>query len=221
MQEAPSTNPGTSWILDQLNGCNDARNQAYTYVLRVYSKPLQRAYAASRFELGDAEDIVQNFFHDRIARGNFLHNYSDRSKRLGHWLWIGFRHYCHEQLRAERRWSQRAIELDGERESAALGPDRAFDQALRRRWLMLALDATQAELEREGADKHWQVFALRTFEGLRHAEIETRLQLEERRSEVMYATTKRRIRKKLEFFLARDGVQPERMPLAIQDLLEA
>ena len=60
-----------TWIGDRLaGGCASAVNR---HIMDVYARPLKIYYMGTSDRwLGEADDIIQGFFADRLAREDFL-----------------------------------------------------------------------------------------------------------------------------------------------------
>ena len=118
--------------------------------MSVYKEPLRVYLRGSSFrDLGDADELVEGFFADRLERERFLMDWVRSGRRFRFWVIRAFKNYLREQVRAAQRWKempQRA--RDAAERHPVVGPEARFHReaalALVREALRLAHDDGRA-----------------------------------------------------------------------------
>lgn len=195
----------STWIGDQLRRDDCGRAEVNRHVMTVYALPL-RAYFLGTSErwLGDADDIVQGFFADRLARDDFFASWQQSGMPLRRWLMNAFCFFLKEQRRRHRRDS-RGSALGDDPITFSGDPDAAIDRAFVVSLVQRALDLTREGCENDSMGDHWRVFEEHHCRGRPYADIAADLGTDAARAAVMARTATRRFRMTLRELLARDS----------------
>ena len=210
-----------TWLRQKLEEGEAGRTEINRHLMAVYSWPLQVYFRGSSERwLGEAEDLVQGFFADRLARKDFLDAWQESGLRLRRWLMNAFCFYLKE-VRRRRRKESREEDLPDDREAVFESPeveiDRAFAVALVRR----ALDETRHLCESRGLGEHWEVFHLHYYQGLPYSDIIGKLGMEQVRASTMARTVAGKFRTTLREMISRDGAQESEINSELECLLQA
>ncbi len=199
----------STWIGDRLRHDQSGRAEVNRHVMTVYALPL-RAYFLGTSErwLGDADDIVQGFFADRLARDDFFAAWQQSGMPLRRWLMNAFCFYLKEQRRRHRR-DNRGSALGEDPIAFSGDPDRAIDRAFVASLVQRAMDLTREGCEKDGMDDHWRVFEEHHCRARPYADIAEDLGIDAARAAVMSRTATRRFRMTLRELLARDSSASE------------
>lgn len=158
-----------SVIVDLLHDNAERRERALEVVARAYRAPMILA-AQRRWSLpnADAEDLVQDFFAQAIARGWFGRYDPARGRFrtfLRSCLWA-FASTVHDaSTRLKRGGGIEHLPLDETSASTAPEVDALFDREWIRSVLELSLDALRRECLASGRAATWQVFQAREVDG--------------------------------------------------------
>jgi len=210
-----------SWIHRQLAAGADGRPALQRFLMEVYLFPLQVYFRGTRMRwLGDAEDVVQGFFADRLARPGFLPAWRQSGKPLRRWLMNAFCFYLHE-LRRERsaQDAHAALELD------PLAPDAALEQEADRKFVVgivrAALRKAEQVCRERGHESHWRLFVAHHLDQRPYAELEAQFGVSAARASVMVRTATVCFRAVLRGLIERDGAPARDVDQVIAALLEA
>ncbi|MGE3164610.1 MAG: hypothetical protein AB7O52_06880 [Planctomycetota bacterium] len=178
-----------------LQGGDEGRRIMNRHLMEVYALPLQIYFRGhSLRDLGDAEDVVQGFFADRLDRGRFMPDWEASGMRLHRWLINGFNFYLKEVVREkvrERRYQALPADLDHcpTEERAELELERAYARSLVQRAL------SRAGSECTGKwDQHWRIFVEHEYHERPYRDLEPELEVTRERAAVMARVGKKRFR---------------------------
>jgi DNA-directed RNA polymerase specialized sigma24 family protein len=201
------------------------RLAAGRHVMVVYAHPLEVYLTGSSFRrLGEAPELVEGFFADRLGRERFLEDWLGSGRRLRHWLIRAFKNYLHEQIRAEKRQRRPAerdryeappLDLDAD-DAEALFHREAAVGIVREAFRLAEQDCSADDLE-----AHWRVFVRHHLDGLDYRALESELNVPAARAKVMARTAANRFRARLREAIAWGGAQEQEIDLEIQALMES
>ncbi len=193
-----------TWIDDRLREGGRGRAAVNRHLMEVYFHPLRVYYLGTRDRwLGDADDIVQGFFADRLSKESFVEDWLASGLPLRRWLCNGLCFYLKELRRARMRDGREAA-LAADFAGDAGGPERAMDRAFVAQIVRRALVEAQAQCEREGLDAHWEVFERHTIGGQSYQDLERETGVPASRQVVMNRTASKRFREAIRELIARD-----------------
>ena len=216
----------STWIDARLADGELGRAEVNRHIMLVYAEPL-RIYALGTRSghLGDAVDLVQGFFADRLGRPGYFRGWRESGLRLRRWLMNGFGFYLKE-LRRERRkqGSEQPLEeegappeVDGEVPRLAEEMDRAFAISVVRE----ALQAGEASCRAKGQTQHWEIFRRHYYDGLEYASFVGEYGLAPARAAELARTAAGKFKSALRDLLARDGALESEIDAELDSLLEA
>lgn len=186
--------------------------------MEVYSEPLQAFYRASRFRRrGDPDDVVHGFFASRLERPDYLRRWQSHGGLLRRWLANGLCFYLRERDRDSRR--SQVEEPPAELFSTEPEPWTALDASFASSLVHRALAMAAATCRAEGLAAHWEAFVRHHYEKQGYREIALELGVSPGRAAVQARAALRRFREAVYELLLRDGVPPERLHSALDDLL--
>jgi RNA polymerase sigma-70 factor (ECF subfamily) len=165
----PDTRP--SVIIDLSHDSAERRERALDLVARAYRAPMVAA-AQRRWSMpmGDAEDLVQDFFAQAIAKGWFARYDAARGRFrtfLRSCLWAYASTVYDTTRRRKRGGGAEHVSLDAATDQASVDPevDAVFDREWMRSVLEVALDGLRLECLAAGRELTWEVFRMREVEG--------------------------------------------------------
>ena len=210
-----------------LDGCfergDSGRGEAIRHVMEVYRRPLAVYVLGSSFaRVGDADELVEGFFADRLRRDSYLREWRESGRALRRWLLTGLRFYLMEEIR--RRKGAAAEGRGGDAEHAmdagAEEGEAVFCRAVGRGLVREAMHRAEAELFSEGMGAHWRAFVLHYVEGRGYEEIGRVEGVGARRAAVMARTASRRFRQRLREIVAWPGASDDDVDLELRSLCE-
>ena len=211
-----------TWIGQRMAEGVAGRAKLNHHIMSMYRAPLQVYFrGCSDRWLGEADDIVDGFFADRLAREKFFVDWMNSTKRLRRWLINAFCFYLMEQRR-QRRKDAGMGELPEELPSFEGNPEAAVDRAFAYAILQRALKVAQDTCQSQGLAEHWKVFFAHQCDGQPYAELADQLQVEATRVRRMARTARDKFRDSLRELLAGDldMNSTERIDQEIQDLAD-
>jgi DNA-directed RNA polymerase specialized sigma24 family protein len=209
-----------TWIRDQLGRGKDGVAKANHHVMGVYAEPLKVYFRGSTFRtLGDADDIVNAFFADRLSRPDFLSKWESSERPMRYWLLVAFRYFLMEQL-AKRRPPETTGILPGETQvhhgnSAA---DEFHREVARSIVRQAALNA-EASCRGEGLSEHWDIWIRHQLHGRPLVDIADEIGVPAARVKVMARTAANRFRRTLREILTWPGATREMVDEEIHEML--
>jgi len=212
-----------TWIDLKLRAGESGRAELNHYIMLVYADPL-RVYClgSSARELGEAEDLVQGFFADRLGRAAYFDGWRESGLRLRRWLMNGFGFYLKE-LRRERRRQNQSHPLEEAEEPSDGGSSQAVESEMDRAFAVSvvrqALEETRKACESKGQSKHWNIFYRHYYEGRAYAELTPELGLAPAQAAEMARTAAVKFKGALRDILASDGALESEIDAEIDSLL--
>lgn len=218
-REFPQT--ARTWIEDHLVRGDAGQAEVNHHLMSVYADPLRAYLACTPYRsLGEADDLVEGFFADRLGRPAFLCDWRRSEKRLRHWLMNAFLFYLKETARGEGRQA-RLREISEELPDDSQAPGEALDRAFANSLVRAAMEqARESCLSRDFA-VHFEVFREHHWNGVSYAELGARMKISPERARVMCRTARDAFRRALRSMLVRDGGQMGDVDREIDSLLEA
>jgi DNA-directed RNA polymerase specialized sigma24 family protein len=210
----------STWLSARLRSGEAGRLDAGRHVMDVYAHPLRVYFLGSSFRaLGDAEDMVNGFFADRLQRPHFLERWADSGRPLRYWLIVGFKHYLYETARAERRADagQLAESINGDDS----GPIRGFDREVGRALVAEAARRAEAQCLESNLAEHWDLFRRHFIDEAPFARVAPEFGVSPERAAVMARTAAHRFKRALRDMVAWEGATDEQVDQEIARLMEA
>lgn len=209
-----------TWIGSKLDEGDVGRATAFHHVMSVYAEPLKVYFrgCSMRF-LGDADDMVQGFFADRLSREAFLDRWRESGRPLRYWLIVGFKHFLMEESRRMRRG--RASALPDEMGQSDDQPEAEYDRECALSLVREALTKAQSQCEEAGLNDHWRIFIRHHLEGDSYADISKDEGIDTRRAAVMARTAANKLRASLRDLAGWDDAEPGEVDREVRELMEA
>ncbi|MFM9957851.1 MAG: hypothetical protein ACKVZJ_07225 [Phycisphaerales bacterium] len=218
-----------AWLSGKVSAGPSGLEEANRHIMTLYAHPLQVYFmgCSLRF-LGDATDIVQGFFADRLSRPEFLARWAASRRPLRFWLITGFKHYLMETSRQVRKHrSEESLDLPSTAGSLAnLVPDLEttdhtdFDRAVALAMVREAIARCEAGCRDAGLEQHWRVFTRHHVDGQAYERIAPELGLDRARCAVMARTAANRFKSELRALAAWEDASEEQIDREIRQLLE-
>jgi hypothetical protein len=176
--------------------------------------------ATSYRSLGDADDIVQGFFADRLDRTDFFTKWQESGKRLRYWLINAFLYFLQESVKRKKR-DGKYVELPEEPTGRPeIGPDEAIDWLFAALTVRRALDETQNECQKRGLVDHFKVFELHDKDGIPYSELLDRFEVTEIRAACMARTARSLFKETLRSFYRKEGATESEIDREIEELMQ-
>jgi hypothetical protein len=207
-----------TWIEEMLDQGNEGRLAVNRHVMEIYYQPLQVYYLKSNMRWqGEAEEVVGDFFRDRLARPGFFSGWQEREIRLRHWFLGAFKFFLQERARRLRRDRHAPLE---EKAEVSGDIEREVDRAFIRSIVNEACRRTRALCDQLGLGEHWEML-IRHVDGDRtFAALGAEQGLSENRAKRMARTARSKFRSVLLDLLAQDGLPRNAAEDEINKLLE-
>lgn len=218
-----------AWLSDKVNAGASGVDEANRHIMTLYAHPLKVYFMGCSMRwLGDAQDIVQGFFADRLSRPEFLSRWSASRRPLRFWLITGFKHYLLEYSRQVRKdRSRESLDLPSTTGSMAnLVPDEStadhtdFDRAVALAMVREAIARCEAGCRQAGLEAHWRVFTQHHVDGRGYERIAPDLGIDKARCAVMARTAANRFKAELRAIVAWEGASEDQIDREIRQLLE-
>jgi DNA-directed RNA polymerase specialized sigma24 family protein len=218
----PNAFPTTlhTWISRRLVVGGEGRAEVNRHVMSVYAWPLAVYFRGTRDRwLGEAEDIVQGFFADRLAREHFFVDWLQSGLPLRRWLMNAFCFYLNEVKRKRKRDRVDAQPSDEHVDTGAK-PEDVLDRAFVVSVIRRALQQTHERCAAQGLEQHWRIFIRHHYQSAGYQQIAEEFGVDVPRAAVMARTAARKFRDVVRDLLMRDGAPPDHVDGEIQTLLE-
>lgn len=215
----PDAFPSTwdSWLGRRLSEGNRGLAAAREHIMRVYAEPLTIYLRGSSFRrLDEDDDLVQGFFASRLARDGYLHDWAESGRPLRRWLLTGFRHYLHERIREQRRFS---APPDGVAAAPEPAPAALFNRHVALSIVREAMTMAEERCRKEGFGRHWMIFRLHAVDGLPYNELPAEFREPPRRAATMARTASNRFKAALRELVGWPGASAEAIDREIQTLM--
>lgn len=224
----PSTHE--TWIDGQLEsaaqadgqGANAARDALRTHLMERYYEPLC-AYVQTRalIGLGEPAEIVGEFFARDIDAVAFLTRWRSSGMQLRRWVMNAMALHCRGLLRDARRAAGRqgtAADMD-EVPGTSARAERAFDRAWALGIASKAFWIAYSDAESRGRPQDALAFRLHALDELSHEAIARQLGVTVAQSAHACKRVSARMREAVGDLLRQDGVQPEMLHRAVEEVL--
>jgi len=217
-REFPQT--ARTWIEDHLVRGDAGQAEVNHHLMSVYAGPLRAYLACTPYRsLGEADDLVEGFFADRLGRPRFLADWHRSEKRLRHWLMNAFVFYLKETARGAGR-QERLRNLSDELPDNSQAPGEALDRAFATALVREAMEQARQSCESRGLADHFEIFREHHWNDVAFAELGTSRGISPERARVMSRTARDAFRRALRTLLLRDGGQGGDIDREIDSLLE-
>lgn len=226
-QERPQERPGgeflpttlRTWIEEMLDQGDQGRLKVNRHVMEIYYLPLQVYYRGSSWRwLGESEEVVGEFFRDRLERPGFFKGWQERESKLRYWFLGAFQFFLKERARKLRR--DKHAPLEDEQVESGEDPRAEIDRAFARSIVNEACRRTKALCEAQGLGEHWQTLLSHVEDGKSYPELAADMQVSEERTKRMARTARAKFRNTLIDLLNQDGVGKKDSEHEIQHLME-
>lgn len=208
-----------SWICSQLGRGEQGLAEANRHVMEGYAEPLKVYFRGSSFRtLGDATEIVNAFFADRLSRPDFLSRWEVSERPMRYWLLVGFRYFLMEQLSKRRPPEESGVALN-EHALSAESVEREFHREVARTIVQQAAVQTEEACRRDGLGEHWDIWIRHHLNGRPLKDIATELGERSARVKVMARTAGNRFRRTLRELLTWPGASRQRVDQEIHELI--
>ncbi len=221
VQAFPETR--SQWIAECLSDGDGGMSVANVYLMENYLRPLTtycRAIDLGKSVRRECDELVHEFFADRLGDPEYLKSWLASKLRLRNWLRNGLHLYVHELRRAERAHAGELVSHD---ELAADISDQ--DQVFERAWAKSALDLAIKEairrLEAKGRRSEWDIFWLHHIQGLPHAKLGEMHKLSPAQVAQRVFAVAEQLRSILAGILRRDGVLVSEVDFELRTMMEA
>lgn len=213
-----------TWIGRKLLEGVAGRNELNRHVMEVYADPLRVYFLGTPDRRhAEAEEVVEGFFADRLARGDFFDDWKMSGLRLRRWLMNGLGFYLKELRRARKR-GNRSQALDEERdaplEDSSKDVEREMDRAFAIAIVRQALGESRRACAAKGLERHWEVFYRHYYQGQGYGEFAPEFGVEAAKASDMARTAAGRFRDAMRDLLASDGALESEIDQEIEMLLE-
>ena len=206
-----------TWLSSQLDDGVAGLSKAREHVMEVYREPLMIYVKGSSFRsLGDAEELVQGFFADRLGREDYLAEWLSSGRPLRRWLLVGLKYYLKEQIRAKKRGGA-SLEFDPDDDDMD-HPSRIYNEASGRQIVARAMLQAEEDLRERGFGEHWEVFVAHHIQERSFQSIGAEHKVDEKRAAVMSRTAARRFRAVLRELVSWPGASDEELDSEIRAL---
>lgn len=207
-----------TWIRHQLGRGKDGMAKANRHVMAVYAEPLKVYFRGSTFRtLGDADDLVNAFFADRLGKPDFLAKWELSERPMRYWLLVAFRYFLLEQL-AKRRPPESSGSSAGEAHHGNSAADEFHREVTRSLVRQAALQA-EAACHRDGLSEHWDIWIRHQLHGRALVDIAAEIGVPASRVKVMARTAANRFRRTMREMLAWPGASREMVDEEIHEML--
>ncbi len=205
-------------------------DEANRHIMTIYAHPLKVYFLGCTLRwVGEADDVVQGFFADRLSRSGFLAKWLASQRPLRFWLITGFKHYLMETAReVQKRRAMPSIDAGGGTTSVPAneipdldaGDHRAFDREVALGLVREATSRAEQSCRADGLDKHWEVFVRHHVDGQPYERIAPDVGVDRARCAVMARTAATRYKAEVRALVAWDGATEEQIDREIRQLLE-
>jgi hypothetical protein len=222
MTSKPDAFPSTqrTWINHHLHAGEEGLAEANRHIMSVYAWPLTVYYRGSSFRtMGDADELVNAFFADRLSRQEFLRQWQMSGRQLRHWLIVAFRHFLQEQRAAERR-VRRSMSRIGSAGPEPAEPAHLFHREVALAIVREAVARTEAVCREHGLEHHWRIWVRHYLDGMPYSDMTEANREDVTRLKVMSRTVANRFRRALREIVAWPGATVEAVDEEIRSLIE-
>ncbi len=217
----PQTLNPTWWDIRLEGGDEASMRELRNHIMTIYAEPLKAYYYGSSFrEMGDADDIVQGFFSDRLSRPDYLRQWRSSGKKLRRWLMNGLCFYLRECIHKENQRDATGTHALAELAASDETQSQAMDLAFLRSVVQSALETARKECSERGLVDHWEYFYAYHLQGRSCDDLAAQHSIDRDRMWVMIRTGQRRFAKAVRDHLAEDGVRADQIDAEIQSLLD-
>jgi len=204
-----------TWILDNLakgpSGLEIVRN----HVMEVFRKPLT---VYCRRLIGpdhDPDDVVHDFFCERLSKKDFFEKWQKSGRRLRDWIRTALRFHALGSRRARNEHPG----LEGDAlPTPKDGPIVEFERAYAERIIDLALSRAREDLP-EVASPKWQAFEMRFHERLKYPAIGRELGVSAERARQMVRQVSQSVRRHVRTLILMEGIEPWEIDMEIMTIL--
>jgi len=209
-----------SWIRTQLERGEDGRAEANRHIMHAYAKPLSVYFRGSSYRtLGDADEIVNAFFVDRLSRHDYLSSWEISERPMRYWLLVGFKYFLMEQASgrniADSGHGQRADDTQHH------DPASEFHREVARSVVREAANIAQASCQKDGLGEHWHLWVRHHLYGRSLRELAADHDYDFVRVKVMTRTASNRFRRALRELVSWPGATRTQVDDEIRELMQS
>lgn len=219
-----------AWLAGRVEEGPRGVDDANRHIMTIYAHPLKVYFLGCSLRwVGEADDVVQGYFADRLSRQSFLNKWVASKRPLRFWLITGFKHYLLETARGlQKSRAVASIDAGGTTTSVPANEVPDLDQADLKPYdrevaLGIVREATrraEQTCRASGLEAHWTVFVRHHVEGLAYERIAPGLGIDRARCAVMARTAATRYKAEVRALVAWEGATEEEIDREIRQLLE-
>jgi DNA-directed RNA polymerase specialized sigma24 family protein len=210
-----------TWIGEEAKRGPEGLRAVNRYLMSTYAWPIRVYYLGTNSTwLGEADEVVNDFFANRLAREEFIPNWMASGLRLRRWLMNAFCFYLKERRRRQLAHPTVSRDDDDDPATTSGNPQREVEVASAVAFVRQAMAETEAACRNEGMGDHWQIFRLHHIDEIPFRTLGQQFGVDEARANVMSRTAARKFRTALQEVLRRDGVAEQDMDAEINTFLE-
>ena len=214
----PDTQTWVRALVDDPTGLSAVKEHLMS---EPYYRALQAYFLGSTFRrMGDAKELVHEFYTHRLSRDDFLLNWRKTDKRLRHWLINGFKFFLLEHYRRLERAGRVRPEEDIEVVADETPRDQELDRAFALGLVSRACRVMDAVSEEEGTALNWKFLVRHECEGESYASIARDHALSPVQVRSRARTARMRFKRVLQDILRQDGVPPHQLRAELRKLQE-
>ena len=208
-----------TWFCRQIGLGQVGLAEANQHIMAVYAEPLKVYFRGSSFRrLGEADEIVNAYFADRLGRADFLAKWESSERPMRYWLLVGFRYFLMEQIAKRTADAGRTVPMVDEagHSTSAAGE---FHRQVARSVVREASLQAETECRRDGLSEHWDILMRHHLKGRPLVQIAADDGLDVVRVKVMARTAANRFRRTLREMLSWPGASRESVDEEIHELI--
>ncbi len=204
-----------TWIVDNLAKGPPGLEAVRNHVMEVFRKPLT---LYCRHLVGpdhDPDDIVHDFFCERLTKKDFFERWRKSGRRLRDWMRTALRFHVLGIWRAKNE--QPGLEGDS-LPTPKDGPIVEFERAYAERIIDLALSRAREDLPDDASPK-WKAFNMRFHERIKYPAIGSEIGVSAERARQMVRQVSQSVRRHVRALILREGIEPWEIDMEIMTIL--
>lgn len=219
MKQDAFPNTLNTWIGNKMDAGDLGRRDINRHIMEVYGWPLLvylRGHSGRH--LGEPEEIIHEFFADRLDREDFFTQWQQSGLHLRRWLMNALNFYLKEHRRRLNTREKPASEIAEDLKTTNERPEMAMDRAFAQSIVAEALTRACEQCEGQGLGPHWAIFIQHFYHGRKYEDVAPDFDVDPARAAVMARTASRTFRSVLRDMFDRDGAAPDEIDQEIHTL---
>lgn len=219
MERFPET---ATWVHRQLDQGPDGFDQVRKHLMGpVYFEALVAYFRGSSFRsLGEAREVIAEFYADRLSSDRFLLGWRASDKRLRHWMINGLKFFLQEYRRKQSRL-RREIPCDDLEVAGDAPPEARMDREFALQTVNEAMRRMDEYCRSNDLKLNWKLLVDHECEGVPYEKLALEHGLKPVQARSRARTARGRFRAILYDLIQRDGVPDEDVDAEIQMLRES